>query len=75
MIPQKFKLPMNFLETFPGCSLPSTVSKDTIKMKITMPAYEMSLANLTQFMPVLVLITRVIYRSKLYFAAAGRVIC
>ena len=32
VIPQKLKLPMNFFETFPECSLPSTVLKDTIKM-------------------------------------------
>ena len=31
-IPQKQKLPMNFFETFPECFLPSTVSKNTIKM-------------------------------------------
>ena len=32
VIPQKLKLPMNLFETFPECSLPSTVSKNTIKM-------------------------------------------
>ena len=32
MIPQKAKLPMNYFETFPECSLPSTVLKSTIKM-------------------------------------------
>ena len=32
MIPQKLNFPMNFFETFPECSLPSTVSKNTIKM-------------------------------------------
>ena len=31
VIPQKLKLPMNFFETFPECSLPNTVSKNTIK--------------------------------------------
>ena len=31
-IPQKLKLPMKFFETFPECSLPSTVSKNTIKI-------------------------------------------
>ena len=30
--PQQLKLPMNFLETFPERSLPSTVSKKTVKM-------------------------------------------
>ena len=32
VIPQKLKFPMNFFKTFPECSLPSTVSKKTIKM-------------------------------------------
>ena len=32
VIPQKLNLPMNFFETFPECSLPRTVSKNTIKM-------------------------------------------
>ena len=32
VIPQKLNLPMIFFETFPECSLPSTVSKNTIKM-------------------------------------------
>ena len=32
VIPQKKKLPMKFLETFPECSLPSTVLKNIIKM-------------------------------------------
>ena len=32
MIPKKLKLPMNCFETFPECSLPSTVSKKTINM-------------------------------------------
>ena len=32
MIPQKLKLLIDFLETFPECSLSSTVWKDTIKM-------------------------------------------
>ena len=33
VIPKKLKLPtMNFFETFPECSLPSTVSKNAIKM-------------------------------------------
>ena len=32
VIPQKLNFPMNFFETFPECSLPSTVSKNTIKM-------------------------------------------
>ena len=32
VIPQKLKLLMNFFETFPECSLPSTVSKNTRKM-------------------------------------------
>ena len=32
VIPRKLKLLMNFFETFPECSLPSIVSKNTIKM-------------------------------------------
>ena len=32
VIPQKLNFPMNFFETFPEYSLPSTVSKNTIKM-------------------------------------------
>ena len=32
VIPQKLRLQMNFFETFPEHSLPSTVSKHTIKM-------------------------------------------
>ena len=32
VIPQKLKLPMNFFETFPERSLPSTVSKNAIKI-------------------------------------------
>ena len=32
MIPQKKKFPINFFETFPECSPPSIVSKETIKM-------------------------------------------
>ena len=32
VIPQKLRLQMNFFETFPEYSLPSTVSKKTIKM-------------------------------------------
>ena len=32
MIPQKLKFPMNFFSTFPECSLPSSISKNTIKM-------------------------------------------
>ena len=32
VIPQKLNFLMNFFETFSECSLPSTVSKNTIKM-------------------------------------------
>ena len=32
VIPQKQKLPIHFFETFPECSLPSTVSKNAIKV-------------------------------------------
>ena len=65
VIPQKLKLPMNFFEIFPECSLPSTVSKNAINMI----GHHARLRDVTgqsfQFMPVLVLITRVIHRSKL----------
>ena len=58
---------MNFLETFPECSLPSTVSKNTIQLvghharirDVTDQSCPISKST-----PVLVLITRVIYRSK-----------
>ena len=73
MIPQKLKLPMDFFETFPECSLPSAVSKNTIKMI----GHYSRLRDVTgqSYLPVLVLITRVIYRSKLYFAAPGSKVC
>ena len=71
VIPQKLKLPMNFFETFPECSLPSTVSKNTIQMI----GHHARLRDVTgQFMPVLVLITCVIHQAKLYFAVAGSII-
>ena len=61
---------MNFFETFPECSLPSTVSKNTIKMIGHHSRLRDVKANLTSFVPVLLLITRVIHRSKLHFAVA-----
>ena len=61
VIHQKKKFPMNFFETFPECSPPSIVSKKTIKMI----DQEISWANLTPFMLVLVLITRIIHRFTL----------
>ena len=76
-IPQKLKLPMNFFDTFPECSLPSTstVSKNTIKMIDHHVRLKRCLrANLTQFMPVLVLVTCVINQSKLYIAVAGGIV-
>ena len=54
-------------ETFPECSLPSTVSKNAIKMI----GHHARLRDLTQFMAVLVLITGEIRRSKLYFEVAS----
>ena len=61
------KVAMNFFETFPECSLPSTVLKKKKKKMIGQ-----WWANLTPFafMPVLVLIMHVIHRSTLHFAVA-----
>ena len=61
VIPQKLKLPLNFFETFPECSLPSTVLKNTIKMIGRHSCLSDVMANLTQFMALLVLIMHVIY--------------
>ena len=65
---------MNFFETFPECSLPRTVSKNNIKMigqhsrLRDMMGHIYGWANLTPFMPVLVLITRVVHQSTLHLA-------
>ena len=64
---------MNFFETFPECSLPSTVSKNTIKMIGHHSRLKDVMANLTPFMPVLVLITRVVHRYTLHFAVARNI--
>ena len=64
VIPEKLKLPMNFFETFPECSLPSTVLKNTIKMIGRHSCLRDVMANHTQFMALLVLITCVIHQSK-----------
>lgn len=57
-----------FFKTFSERSLPSFVSKKTIKKIGHQPRKR---ANLAPFMPVLVLITRVIHRSTSHFAVAG----
>ena len=71
---QKLKLPMNSLQTLTDCSLPSTLSKKAIKWYATRLAEEMRWAYLTPVIPVLVLITRVIHRSKLHFAVARSIV-
>ena len=66
---------MNFFETFPECSLPRTVSKNTIKMighHSRLKEYDGP--NLPILMPVVVLITRVIHRSTLNFAVARNIV-
>ena len=65
---------MNFFETFPECSLQSTVLKNTIKMIGHHARLGDVMGQSYQFMPVLVLITRVIRRYKLYFAVAGSIV-
>ena len=68
---------MNFFETFPECSLPSTVSKNTIKMighhsrlrDVIGQSYLICACSY-----VLVLITPFIHRSKLYFAVARNIV-
>ena len=71
---QKLKLAMNSLQTLTDCSLPSTLSKKAIKWYATRLAEEMRWAYLTPTMPVLVLITRVIHRTKLHFAVARSIV-
>ena len=71
VIPQKLKLPMNYFETFPECSLPSTVSKNTKEMIGHHSCLRDVMASLTQFMALLVLITRIIHQSELYFAVTS----
>ena len=65
---------MNFFETFPECSLLSTVSKNTIKMIGHHSRLRDVMATLTTFVPVLVLIARVIHRSKLHFVVARNIV-
>ena len=71
-IPQKLNLPMNIFESFPESSLLSTVSKKTIKMIGHHSLLRW--ANITPFMPVLVLITRIIHRFTLHFAVARNIL-
>ena len=61
---------MNFFETFPECTLPSTVSKNVIKMIGHHSRLRDVMAQSYPFMPVLGLITRVIHRLKLHSAVA-----
>ena len=65
---------MNFFETFPQCSLPSTVSKNTIKMIGHHSRLRDVMSQSYLIVPVLVLITRVIHRSKLHFAVARNIV-
>ena len=66
---------MNFFETFPECSLPSTVSKNTIKMIGHRSRLRDAMGqSYLPFVPVLMLITRVIHRSTLHFAVARNIV-
>ena len=64
---------MNFFETFPECSLPSTVSKNTIKMIGHHSRLRDVMGQSTPFVPALVLIMPVIHRSNLYFEVTSQV--
>ena len=66
---------MNFFETFPECSLTSTVSKNTIKTI----GHHSRLRDLMDqsylsYVPVIVLITRVVHRSTLHFTVARNIV-
>ena len=71
VIPQKLTLPMNVFETFPECSLPSTVLKNNKNDRSpcslkrgdgqSYPIYVCTRANHARYGS----------RSKLYFALAG----
>ena len=66
---------MNFFETFPECSLPSTVSKNIHdRSPFLFKRFDGPILP-HYFVPVLVLITPVIHRSKLYFAEARNIVC
>ena len=65
---------MNFFETFPECSLPSTVSKNTIKTIGHHSGLRDVMGQSYLIVAVLVLITRVIHRSKLHFAVARNIV-
>ena len=65
---------MTFFETFQGCSLQSAVSeKKTIKMIDHHSHLRDEWANVSIFMPVLVLITSLIHRSTLHFAVSHNI--
>ena len=57
---------MNFFETFPKCSLASTVSKKTIKVMGHHSRLKDVMGQSYPIFPVLVLISRIIHQSKLH---------
>ena len=65
---------MNFFQTFPDCSLPSTVSKNTIKTIGQHSCLRDVMGQSYLIVPVPVLITRVIHRSTLHFAVARNIV-
>ena len=65
---------MKFFETFPECSPPSTVSKKNNNDTSPFSIKRCDGYNLAPFMPVLVLITRVIHWSIFPFAAAWNIL-
>ena len=65
---------MNFFETFPKCSLPSTVSKNAIKMIGHHSLLRDVVGQSYLIVPVLVLITHVIHRSTLHYAVARNIV-
>ena len=61
---------MNFFETFPECSLPSTVSKNTKKMIGHHSRLRDVMGQSYLICACTLIITCVIHRSKLHFAVA-----
>jgi len=74
VIPQKLNLPMVFFEIFSESSLPSTVSKKTIKMIGHHSRLRDMMGQSYPIFAVLVLITRIIYRFTLHFAVARNIL-
>jgi len=74
VIPQKLNLPMNFFEIFPKKSLLSTVSKKTIKMIGHHSRLKDMMGQSCPIMPVLVLVTRIVYRFTVHFAVARNIL-